>query len=232
MGWAVGPWYLKSPESLQELCLSKHVVSCVKLSVVRALDRLSRLPSLELLPGLTVRGDMMSLQDLPKDITAGQVDDALLRSLTRYLSSLSLTVRVLDGGVVQRIREMGEALTRTGQAEESSATGRRRRTGSTMMMAGMMSGGTMMALGMSAIAAMAGKALMTALLSLMLSAMSAMRGSGGGADGKTTYEVIHAAHDIKHRSIEAMEADTSASYPYFMHKPASRRNILIPLSGR
>lgn len=59
------------------------------------------------------------------------------------------------------------------------------------MTAGLFSGGTLMAVGMSALAALAGKALMTALLSLMLSALAAMRGGGdSGGGGKTTYEII------------------------------------------
>lgn len=78
----------------------------------RGVERLSRRPQVELLPGLTVTGDMTSLQDLSRDVTSGQLDEEVLtRSLTRYLSSLSLTVRVLDGGVLKRIREMCEAFT-------------------------------------------------------------------------------------------------------------------------
>lgn len=45
-----------------------------------------------------------------------------------------------------------------------------------------------MAVGMSALAALAGKALMTALLSLMLSAISALKGSGDHKS--TTYEIV------------------------------------------
>lgn len=70
--------------------------------------------------------------------------------------------------------------------------GRRRKTGlGGLMTAGLFSGGTLMAVGMSALAALAGKALMTALLSLMLSALAAMRGGGSsGGSSKTTYEIV------------------------------------------
>lgn len=65
-------------------------------------------------------------QDLPREVTSGQPDDALLRGLTRYLSSMSLTVRVLDQGFVQRIQELGEQMT---QQPEDAATGRNKTTG-------------------------------------------------------------------------------------------------------
>jgi hypothetical protein len=122
----------------------------------------------------------------------------------------------------------------------SLPTGRRKRFGHHMMMAGMMSGGSMMALAMSAIAMMAGKALMTALLSLMMSAMMTMGGGMGGGmggnkgGGGTTYEIIHTGgHEIKHRSMEpvATAADSGGAYPYLMPQPV-RRNLLIPLDRR
>lgn len=99
----------------------------------------------------------------------------------------------------------------------------RKRPGNNMMMAGLMSGGSMMALGMSAIAMMAGKALLASLMSLVLSAMAAMKGGGGG---KSSYEVVHAGHDFKHRSLEL--STPGNDYPY----NPSRRNVYIPLNRR
>lgn len=69
------------------------------------------------------------------------------------------------------------------------AARRRNRFGQTMAVAGMMSGATLLAVGMSALAAMAGKALMTSLLSLMLTALSALKGHGEGHKS-TTYEIV------------------------------------------
>lgn len=59
-----------------------------------------------------------------------------------------------------------------------------------MLAAGLFSGGTLMALGLSALAALAGKALMTALLSLALSGFAAFKGSGDSGHKSTTYEII------------------------------------------
>lgn len=110
--------------------------------------------------------------------------------------------------------------------------GRRKRFGSHMMMAGLMSGGSMMALAMSAIAMMAGKALMMSLLSLMMTGMMSMGKGGGGGGEKTTYEIIHGGHDIKHRSMDpATAGDSTGMYPYFVPQPL-RRNLLIPLNRR
>lgn len=55
----------------------------------------------------------------------------------------------------------------------------------------MMMKGTLMTIGFGALAALAGKALMTGLLSLMLSAILGLKGGGGGGHAKqTTYEII------------------------------------------
>lgn len=62
--------------------------------------------------------------------------------------------------------------------------------GGALAAAGLMSGGTMLALGMSALAAMAGKALMASLLALMLAGISALRGNGDADHSKTTYEIV------------------------------------------
>lgn len=93
-----------------------------------------------------------------------------------------------------------------------------------------MSGGTLLALGMAAIAAMAGKAMMAALLSLMMSAMSSMR--GGGDKGGSSYEVIH-AHEHKHRSLDEA-GDSSFAYPNFALPPsvAYQRSTLVPFIRR
>lgn len=61
------------------------------------------------------------MEELPRDVRSGQLDEALLRSLTRYLSSLSLTVRVMDGGTVRKMQEVGEKLAEA--PEDSSAGG-------------------------------------------------------------------------------------------------------------
>lgn len=54
----------------------------------------------------------------------------------------------------------------------------------------MMMKGTLMTIGFGALAALAGKALMTGLLSLMLSAILGLKSASGGGHKQTTYEII------------------------------------------
>lgn len=61
--------------------------------------------------------------------------------------------------------------------------------GGGMAAAGAMMGGTLLSLGFGAVAMLAGKALMTGLMSLMLSAIVGLKGGDSGG-GKTTYEIV------------------------------------------
>jgi len=60
-------------------------------------------------------------------------------------------------------------------------------------MGAMMVAGTLLPIKLGALAMMSGKALMTSMLALMLSAILALKklASGGGGGGGTTYEVIN-----------------------------------------
>lgn len=61
-------------------------------------------------------------------------------------------------------------------------------------MGAMMVAGTLLPIKLGALAMMSGKALMTSLLALMLSAILALKklaSGGGGGGGSTTYEVIN-----------------------------------------
>lgn len=50
-------------QSLQDLCSAKKPVTCIKMVLVRGLERLSKWPpNMDLFPGLTVGGDFSSLQ--------------------------------------------------------------------------------------------------------------------------------------------------------------------------
>ena len=74
----------------------------------------------------------------------------------------------------------------------SSVTGRRKdKGGMNSLMAGlMMMKGTLGALGFGALAMLAGKALMTGLMALMLSAIVGLKSLAGGGEKKTTYEIV------------------------------------------
>lgn len=59
-----------------------------------------------------------------------------------------------------------------------------------MMAALMMMKGTLGALGFGALAMLAGKALMTGLMALMLSAIVGLKSLASGGEKKTTYEIV------------------------------------------
>lgn len=60
----------------------------------------------------------------------------------------------------------------------------------TILAAGMMMKGMLMAIGMGAIAIMAGKALMTGILALALSAIIGVKSLASGGGKSTTYEIV------------------------------------------
>lgn len=70
-------------------------------------------------------------------------------------------------------------------------TGRKKDKGQGGLMAGLlMMKGTIGAMGFGALALLAGKALMTGLMALMLSAIIGLKSLASGGDKKTTYEIV------------------------------------------
>lgn len=69
----------------------------------------------------------------------------------------------------------------------------------------MWAAGTMAAVGMAALAAVSGKAMMTSMLALMLAAAGALRGQGGGNDGGGGGKCASYAYPAAKRSIAVQE---------------------------
>lgn len=93
-----------------------------------------------------------------------------------------------------------------------------------MLLAGWVTGAMLLALGMKAIAVLAGKALMTALMSLLLSALASFRGHGHGhAEPKsTTYEIVtKPVYTHSHTAAAVDDAHAAAT----QNNPAYRRSI-------
>nr|BAN21330.1 unkown protein [Riptortus pedestris] len=194
-------------------CSGPYSPNCMKLGLLRILSKAGD-GEVALFPGISlswVRPDLQLEQNQLQD--SQTLDSVLINHLADLLSNLTLSVRVVN-------KETPLALANALLSQTPVATGRRKdRYGGALAAAGLMSGGTMVAVAMSGLAAMAGKALMASLLALMLSAISALRGNGDG-DSKNTYEivakpvvshqhthsseVIHGGHDYK-RSIAAQD---------------------------
>lgn len=89
-----------------------------------------------------------------------------------------------------------------------------------LLMAGWMSGATLLALSVKTIAILSGKALIAALLSLMLSAISAF-GKGGHHNAhtkSTTYEIITKPIVTHSHTSDVQEAHGSDLNPAFSYK--------------
>lgn len=94
-----------------------------------------------------------------------------------------------------------------------------------LMMAGWMSGATLLALTMKTIAILSGKALLAALLSLMLSVMSAFSGKGH-SEKSTTYEII-TKPIVAHHSADVHEAHASEINPNYAYKRSIGPEIIL-----
>lgn len=89
------------------------------------------------------------------------------------------------------------------------ARGKKDKYAGPLLMGAMMVAGTLLPIKLGALAMMSGKALMTSMLALMLSAILALKklasGGGGGGHSGTTYEVInvpsHGGHGSHGRSL-------------------------------
>lgn len=96
------------------------------------------------------------------------------------------------------------------------------------------SAGTLAAIGFASLAAMSGKALMTAMLALALAAMCALRGHGGhgGGSAKTShYEIITKPAIYDHDHLVHGAAYSSAPYNYARHLSTDENGGTYRVSG-
>ncbi|BES96421.1 Protein of unknown function (DUF1676) [Nesidiocoris tenuis] len=193
---------------LEEHCRSEYSATCLKADVAALVPPISSQRSFRLLPGLVLEmGGFPSALPKAKSIDVGTIDNTLDRYLVKgmdgFINSLTLRVKVMDKSVADAVKRMGitvgqEAMTPdTNDTMPRDNTGRRRRINNALMMGGMVSAGTLLALTMSAVSAMAGKAVLISLISLAMSLMSSRGGGGNDHGGKVSYEIVHTApqHD-------------------------------------
>ncbi|BES96516.1 Protein of unknown function (DUF1676) [Nesidiocoris tenuis] len=189
-------------EAMITECKGGYSPNCLKLGLIRVISRSGSF-SLPVLPGVSISSDGLRDSETPADEPGAnlvahpeKIDHLLLDRVSGYLGTLSLNMRVLEKNAPLSFAKsiLGDGITATG----------RRKGGyrGPLLAAGLMAGGTTLAMGMAALAALAGKALMASLLALMLAAISALKGSGGGSE-KTTYEIVAkpvVTHSTSHTS--------------------------------
>ncbi|KAF6208859.1 hypothetical protein GE061_014601 [Apolygus lucorum] len=188
---------------LEEHCRTEYSATCLKADVAALVAPISVPRSFRLLPGLVLEmGGFPSSMPRPPSDDVEVIDRTLNRYLVKgmdgFINSLALRVKVMDRSVADVVRNMGIALGQESQTLDANSTlpradftGRRRKLNQALMMGGMVSAGTLLALTMSAVSAMAGKAVLVSLLSLALTLLNGRGGGGSSSGGKVSYEIVH-----------------------------------------
>ncbi|CAK9807956.1 hypothetical protein ANTQUA_LOCUS5401 [Anthophora quadrimaculata] len=191
--------------TLNKDCGKSYSATCLKLDVVSLLDRLSEQEDISILPGVSVIKENGSAgmpaaevvanlaRDFPNDVEK-RLDAYLVHKVGSYLNSHSISIKLFDPRTFEAARNFNEeTLAQLGLGgAQNVGTGRKKEKGGYGgLMAGlMMMKGTLGAVGFGALALLAGKALMTGLMALMLSAIVGLKSLAGGGEKKTTYEIV------------------------------------------
>lgn len=194
-------------------CKTSYSPYCIKMTLIKLIGRGGSF-NLPVFPGVSINSpglsDGMRLQNAFQS-EPEQIDDLLLNRLSEYFSTMSINVKVMDKNAPLKI---ARALEGEDPKDDSLVSSRKKdRYGGAMVAAGLMAGGTTLALGLAALAAMSGKALMASLLALMLAALSALKGGGGGGE-KTTYEIV-AKPVVSHSSSHTSEVQHGHGGHYY-----------------
>ncbi|XP_072755305.1 LOW QUALITY PROTEIN: uncharacterized protein Osi16 [Anoplolepis gracilipes] len=188
--------------NLNKDCGKSYSATCLKLDVVSFLDKLSEQENIGILPGVSVIKENSSdvpasevvanlARDFPNDVEK-RLDAYLVHKVRSYLNSHSISIKLFDPRTFEAARSFNEnALSQLGLGgNQNVETGRKKDKGHGGLMAGLlMMKGTLGAMGFGALALLAGKALMTGLLALMLSAIIGLK-SLSHHEKKTTYEIV------------------------------------------
>lgn len=168
---------------LKKDCEKNYTTTCLKLDLVALVDRLSEKSSVPVADGVTVErepnanktstADLVTelAREFPNDAEA-RLDAFLMKKVTGYLNSHSIRFKLFDNQQVVSARK-----------KDKGGMG-------AIMAAILMMKGTLGALGFGALAALAGKALMTGLMALMLSAIVGIKSLASGGHKQTTYEIV------------------------------------------
>lgn len=185
-------------------CATTYSATCLKLDIVSWVDKLNEEDDYSVIPGVSVvrengsaranTADIVAelARDFPNDPEA-RLDAFLMKKVTGYLSSHSLRLNLHDA------KAAAEATVETGRGRGGGGGGggfgggggKKGGGGMGILLAGAaMMKGTLMAIALGALAALAGKALMTGLISLLLSAIIGLKALTSHGHKQTTYEIV------------------------------------------
>lgn len=185
-------------KSFSRNCDTGYSLTCLKLDIVSWVEKLNEEENYSLLPGVSiVRENVTSRNANTADIVAdlarefpndpeARLDMFLMKKVSKFFDSHSIKLKLWSENGID-----GASARKGGGGGYGGGGGKKGDGGGMgyLLAAAAMMKGTLMAIAMGALAALAGKALMAALMSLVLSALAALKGGGGGG-GKTTYEVV------------------------------------------
>ncbi|KAL5284821.1 hypothetical protein ACFFRR_006874 [Megaselia abdita] len=176
-------------KSFMEKCSKGFSFTCMKADLVKFLDKIEDKKDIELFGGLSLGKDEGAVdvknseiiteisRSFPKD-PAQRLNAYISTRISNFLQSRHLRLKFLNNEeMTETGRKGGGKLGKKGGME-------------TLLAAGMMMKGMLMAIGMGAIAIMAGKALMTGVLALALSAIVGLKSLASGGGKSTTYEIV------------------------------------------
>ncbi|XP_058793715.1 uncharacterized protein LOC131665673 [Phymastichus coffea] len=204
---------LSSMDKWKKDCSKWYSAMCLRLDVISFVDRLSERNSIGILPGVTVvkqnstapAGNVVAnlAREFPNDVDK-RMDAYLMHKIGNYLNSHAISIKLFDPRTFEATRSFNEAameqlgLGEQRNVESGRAKGNKGGMGG-LMAAAMMMKGTLGALGFGALAMLAGKALMTGLLALMLSAIIGLKSLASSGEKKTTYEIVaKPVHSVSH----------------------------------
>ncbi|XP_077271598.1 DUF1676 domain-containing protein Osi16 [Temnothorax americanus] len=189
--------------TLNKDCGKSYSATCLKLDVVSFLDKLSEQENIGILPGVSVIKENSSANVPPSEVVANlardfpndvekRLDAYLIHKVGSYLNSHSISIKLFDPRTFEAARSFNEeTLAQLGLGgNQNVETGRKKNQGNGLMAGLLMMKGTLGMLGFGAIALLAGKALMTGLLALMLSAIIGLKSLTHHGEKKTTYEIV------------------------------------------
>ncbi|KAJ8715389.1 hypothetical protein PYW07_009871 [Mythimna separata] len=201
--------------TLHKECNSLLNSKCLKIHALSFLEDLSSRDELNLLPGLSIikenqTGNTPSPEEMAAELSRqfpGKSEEKLNRfllyRLQDYLDGHSLRYRLLDPQTTKEAMDMAkgdkESVGRkSGGGGGGGFGGGKGGGGGALLAAALMMKGTLAAAALGALALLAGKALMTALMSLLLSALVGLKGHG--EHKSTTYEIITKPEVSHHHS--------------------------------
>lgn len=171
-------------DKLSRDCGNSYSMTCLKLDIVSFVDKLNEEEQFSVFPGISLvkenstqanTADMVSelAREFPTDAEA-RLDAFLFKKIGGYLNSHSIRLNLWNPS-----------------SDVAEGRGKDKKNGMAYILAAAaMMKGTLMALAMGGLAALAGKALMTGMISLLLSAIIGLKSLTSHGGKQTTYEIV------------------------------------------